>query len=64
MEPKQAVLELPFPELGGDQPPIPARMLNEHVYCPRRASASLKPVITDIFVCVLAVLRGFVRRHH
>ena len=37
MEPKQAELELPFPELGGDQPPIPARMLNEHVYCPRLA---------------------------
>jgi CRISPR-associated protein Cas1 len=37
MEPKQAELELPFPEFGGDQPPIPARMLNEHVYCPRLA---------------------------
>lgn len=37
MEPKQAELELPFPELGGDQPLIPARMLNEHVYCPRLA---------------------------
>ena len=37
MEPKQAELELPFPDLGGDQPPIPARMLNEHVYCPRLA---------------------------
>lgn len=37
MEPKQAELELPFPELGGDLPLIPARMLNEHVYCPRLA---------------------------
>jgi len=37
MEPRQAELELPFPELGGDQPLIPARMLNEHVYCPRLA---------------------------
>ena len=37
MEAKQGELELPFPELGGDQPLIPARMLNEHVYCPRLA---------------------------
>ena len=37
MEPKQGALELPFPELGGDQPLIPVRMLNEHVYCPRLA---------------------------
>lgn len=37
MEPKQGDLELPFPDLGGDQPPIPVRMLNEHVYCPRLA---------------------------
>jgi CRISPR-associated protein Cas1 len=37
MEPKQGDLELPFPELSGDQPPIPVRMLNEHVYCPRLA---------------------------
>jgi CRISPR-associated protein Cas1 len=37
MEPRQGDLELPFPELGGDQPPIPVRMLNEHVYCPRLA---------------------------
>lgn len=37
MESKQAELELPFPELGADQPLIPARMLNEHVYCPRLA---------------------------
>jgi CRISP-associated protein Cas1 len=37
MEPRQAELELPFSELSGDQPPIPVRMLNEHVYCPRLA---------------------------
>ncbi|KZC17646.1 CRISPR-associated endonuclease Cas4/Cas1 [Rhodanobacter sp. FW510-R12] len=37
MEPKQGDLQLPFPELGGDQPLIPVRMLNEHVYCPRLA---------------------------
>ncbi|MBS0212457.1 MAG: CRISPR-associated endonuclease Cas1 [Proteobacteria bacterium] len=37
MEPRQGDLELPFPELGADQPPIPVRMLNEHVYCPRLA---------------------------
>ena len=37
MEPRQGELELPFPELSGDQPPIPVRMLNEHVYCPRLA---------------------------
>ncbi len=37
MEPKQGDLELPFPDLSGDQPPIPVRMLNEHVYCPRLA---------------------------
>ena len=37
MESKQGELELPFPELRGDQPLIPARMLNEHVYCPRLA---------------------------
>lgn len=37
MEPQQGDLELPFPELGGDQPLIPLRMLNEHVYCPRLA---------------------------
>lgn len=37
MEPHQGDLELPFPELGRDQPLIPVRMLNEHVYCPRLA---------------------------
>ena len=35
--PHQPELELPFPELGADQPLIPVRMLNEHVYCPRLA---------------------------
>jgi CRISP-associated protein Cas1 len=35
--PHQPELELPFPELGADQPPIPVRMLNEYVYCPRLA---------------------------
>lgn len=34
---QQPELELPFPELGADQPLIPVRMLNEHVYCPRLA---------------------------
>lgn len=37
MQPHQGELELPFPELSGDTPPIPVRMLNEHVYCPRLA---------------------------
>lgn len=37
MEPQQGDLQLPFPELSGDQPLIPVRMLNEHVYCPRLA---------------------------
>lgn len=37
MESRQDELELPFPELSGDLPPIPVRMLNEHVYCPRLA---------------------------
>ncbi|MBN8727979.1 MAG: CRISPR-associated endonuclease Cas1 [Xanthomonadales bacterium] len=37
MEHRQGELELPFPELGVDQPLIPVRMLNEHVYCPRLA---------------------------
>jgi CRISPR-associated protein Cas1 len=37
MDPQQPELELPFPELAADQPPIPVRMLNEHVYCPRLA---------------------------
>lgn len=37
MDPHQPELDLPFPELAADQPPIPVRMLNEHVYCPRLA---------------------------
>lgn len=35
--PAQQELPLPFPELSGDQPLLPARMLNEFVYCPRLA---------------------------
>ena len=37
MEAQQHELPLPFPELTGDQPLLPARMLNEYVYCPRLA---------------------------
>ena len=33
----QPELPLPFPELAGDLPLLPARMLNEHQYCPRLA---------------------------
>jgi CRISPR-associated endonuclease Cas1/CRISPR-associated protein Cas4 len=33
----QPELPLPFPELAGDMPLLPARMLNEHQYCPRLA---------------------------
>lgn len=33
----QQELPLPFPELSGDQPLLPARMINEFVYCPRLA---------------------------
>jgi CRISPR-associated endonuclease Cas1/CRISPR-associated protein Cas4 len=33
----QIALPLPFPEFTGDQPPLPVRMLNEYVYCPRLA---------------------------
>lgn len=33
----QPDLCLPFPELSGDQPLIPARMVNEYQYCPRLA---------------------------
>lgn len=36
-ESSQPELPLPFPELSGDQPLIPARMVNEYVYCPRLA---------------------------
>ena len=35
--PAQYELPLPFPELTGDQPLLPARMINEYVYCPRLA---------------------------
>ena len=34
---QQQELPLPFPELSGDQPLLPARMINEFVYCPRLA---------------------------
>lgn len=37
MDAQQHELPLPFPELTGDQPLLPARMLNEYVYCPRLA---------------------------
>lgn len=33
----QAELPLPFPELAGDLPLLPARMVNEYQYCPRLA---------------------------
>ncbi|MDT0497902.1 CRISPR-associated protein Cas4 [Algiphilus sp. W345] len=35
--PIQQELALPFPELSGDQPLLPARMVNEYVYCARLA---------------------------
>lgn len=35
--PHQIDLPLPFPEFTGDQPPLPVRILNEFVYCPRLA---------------------------
>jgi len=34
---EQEELNLPFPELADDQPLLPARMINEYVYCPRLA---------------------------
>jgi CRISPR/Cas system-associated exonuclease Cas4 (RecB family) len=34
---QQPELPLPFPELAGDMPLLPARMLNEYQYCPRLA---------------------------
>lgn len=34
---EQPELPLPFPELAGDMPLLPARMLNEYQYCPRLA---------------------------
>ncbi len=36
-EPSQPELMLPFPELSGDLPLLPARMVNEYQYCPRLA---------------------------
>lgn len=33
----QQELPLPFPELSGDLPLLPARMVNEYAYCPRLA---------------------------
>lgn len=36
-EPHQPELTLPFPELSGDLPLLPARMVNEYQYCPRLA---------------------------
>jgi CRISPR-associated protein Cas1 len=36
-EPEQAMLPLPAPSLAADQPPVPARMVNEYIYCPRLA---------------------------
>jgi len=35
--PSQTELPLPFPELAGDLPLLPARMVNEYQYCPRLA---------------------------
>ena len=35
--PSQPELPLPFPELSGDLPLLPARMVNEYQYCPRLA---------------------------
>ncbi len=35
--PSQPELPLPFPELAGDLPLLPARMVNEYQYCPRLA---------------------------
>jgi CRISP-associated protein Cas1 len=37
MDEKQRELSLPFPELSGDIPLLPARMVNEYQYCPRLA---------------------------
>ncbi len=36
-DPAQGELALPFPELSGDQPLMPVRMVNEYQYCPRLA---------------------------
>lgn len=37
MNEPQRELPLPFPELSGDLPLLPARMINEYEYCPRLA---------------------------
>jgi CRISPR-associated protein Cas1 len=37
MDEVQRELPLPFPELSGDLPLLPARMVNEYQYCPRLA---------------------------
>lgn len=37
MDEAQGELPLPFPELSGDLPLLPARMVNEYEYCPRLA---------------------------
>lgn len=37
MDEIQRELPLPFPELSGDMPLLPARMVNEYQYCPRLA---------------------------
>lgn len=37
MDEVQKELSLPFPELSGDLPLLPARMVNEYQYCPRLA---------------------------
>lgn len=37
MDEQQPELPLPFPELSGDLPLMPARMVNEYQYCPRLA---------------------------
>jgi len=36
-ENRQGELPMPFPELSGDMPLLPARMVNEYEYCPRLA---------------------------
>jgi len=40
MDETQKELPLPFPELTGDMPLLPARMVNEYQYCPRLAPTS------------------------
>jgi CRISPR-associated endonuclease Cas1/CRISPR-associated protein Cas4 len=37
MDAQQGELPLPFPEFSGDLPLLPARMVNEYMYCPRLA---------------------------